>query len=140
MPQKTRHKGVLRFKDASAKQGTNNCLCESSHSNKPARARACHWLRARLQRPFRARRTSSTNSTQGASLAASEKAARTLRTPSPSHLEAMLDGASAKKDAPHSAAAALASRVLPVPAGQASQTTESFTCRQHFQEPGLNDR
>ena len=60
--------------------------------------------------------TSSMKSTQGASLAAKLKAAFTWRTLSPNHLLVMLLGWMARKAAPHSAAAALASSVLPVPA------------------------
>jgi hypothetical protein len=40
------------------------------------------------------------------------------RTPSPNHLEATEEGLIPRKDAPHSAAAARASNVLPVPTGR----------------------
>lgn len=61
--------------------------------------------------------TSSTKMTQGASLAASEKAARMFCSLSPSHLDSRLLIDIDKNDAPHSAAIALANRVFPVPAG-----------------------
>ena len=69
-------------------------------------------------RRLRIASTSSTKRTQGDSLAAREKMARTERTPSPSHLEATVLGLMVRKLAPHSAATALASSVLPVPAAR----------------------
>ena len=59
--------------------------------------------------------TSSRKSTQGASLAARLKQARTTRTLSPTHLDISTLGEIARKAAPHSAAVAFASSVLPVP-------------------------
>ena len=61
------------------------------------------------------RLTSSRKSTQGASLAARLKQARTTRTLSPTHLDISTLGDMARKDAPHSAAVAFASSVFPVP-------------------------
>ena len=75
-------------------------------------------------RRLRIASTSSTNSTQGDSLAAREKMALTERTPSPSHLEATVLGLMVRKLAPHSAATALASNVFPVPVPRPRQTSQ----------------
>mmetsp|Transcript_16719 Transcript_16719/g.49965 ORF Transcript_16719/g.49965 Transcript_16719/m.49965 type:complete len:396 (-) Transcript_16719:2076-3263(-) len=66
--------------------------------------------------------TSSMNTTHGDSLAARLNSALTYLTPSPNHLDASVDGEMARKDAPHSAAAARASKVLPVPGGPKRRT------------------
>jgi hypothetical protein len=53
--------------------------------------------------------------TQGASLRASENSAATCFSASPNHLDMSAEADTEMKCAPHSAASALASSVLPVP-------------------------
>mmetsp|Transcript_33786 Transcript_33786/g.85129 ORF Transcript_33786/g.85129 Transcript_33786/m.85129 type:complete len:309 (+) Transcript_33786:962-1888(+) len=66
--------------------------------------------------------TSSTNMQHGDSLCARLKAARTKRLASPIHLDTSALGESTRNEAPHSAATARASIVLPVPGGPNSST------------------
>eukprot|EP00958_Prasinococcus_capsulatus_P005470 scaffold527_cov368-Prasinococcus_capsulatus_cf.AAC.38 len=60
--------------------------------------------------------------TVGASFFARAKAALTYRTLSPCHFDTTLEGSKDRKQAPHSAAVALARRDLPVPGGPNRRT------------------
>lgn len=80
---------------------------------------------------LRSASTSSRKITQGAIFWAKENAALMYLTPSPSHLLATAEGWIARKEAPHSAATALASIVFPVPVqGQATGFSRTLTSKQ----------